>query len=70
MVALLSLVILVLWVKSAILRLVGHPCHVVVAPPEGKSAHLIFLGVAVLGWHLLPFLVLLLEPLAGSILSK
>ncbi len=69
MVAFLRLVILVLWVKSAILRLVGRPCHVVLAPLKGKTAHLLFVGVAVLGWHLLPFLVLLLVFLAvGSVL--
>ncbi len=45
----------------------GCPCHVVLAPLEGKSVHLLFLGVTVLGWHLLPFLVLLLVPLVGSI---
>ena len=40
----------------------------VLALLEGKSAHLLFLGVTILGWHLLPFLVFLLEPLVGSIL--
>ena len=62
------LVVLVLWVEPAVLRLVGCPRHVVLAPLKGKSAHLLFLGVAILGWHLLPFLVSLLEFLVGSIL--
>ncbi len=68
MVALLPFVILVLWVEPAVLRLVGHPCHVMLAPLEGKSAHLVCLWVTVFGWHLLPFLVFLLESLVGSIL--
>jgi hypothetical protein len=62
------LVILVLRVEPAVLRFVGRPHHVVLAPLKGKSAHLLFLGVAILGWHLLPFLVSLLEFLVGSIL--
>jgi hypothetical protein len=62
------LVVFVLWIEPAVLRLVGRPCHVVLTPLKGKSAHLLFLGVAILGWHLLPFLVSLSEFLVGSIL--
>jgi hypothetical protein len=63
------LVVLMLLAQGAIGGFVDCPRHVVVAPIEGEFAHMFSVPLfAVLGWHLLPCLVLLLILLAGIIL--
>ena len=60
-VAFLLVVLVLRLAQGAIGGFVDRPCHVVVAPIEGEFAHLFsILLFAVLGWHLLPRLILLL----------
>jgi hypothetical protein len=62
------LVLLVLFAKATISRLVDHPCHVVFAPMVGKIPVFLLLGIATFRWDLLPGLVLLLLSLVRSVL--
>jgi hypothetical protein len=58
----------VLLTQGAIGRLVDSPRHVVFAPVEGEFTHFLCILFAILGWHFLPCLVLLLILVVGKVL--
>ena len=65
----LLLLVLALLAKIAISRLVDSPCHVVLAPIEGKFPNLLaFLALPRLGRFLLPHLIFLLFPFVVRVL--